>query len=82
MTDDERLINETWPLIRETVNKYRPLLEHTGIPGHLAFRPVKEQLDFWLAMKAADENRMPEVEEIAREVRGRTQRTAPFNNDR
>ena len=82
MTEDERLINETWPLIRETVNKYRPLLEHTGLLGHLEFMSVRRQMDFWLAMKMADEKPMPEIEEIAREVRGRTRGTAPFNNDR
>ena len=82
MTEDERLINETWPLIRETVNKYRPLLEHTGILGHLAFRPVREQLNFWLTMKALDEERMPEVEEVAREIWGRTRGAAHFDNDR
>ena len=79
MTDDERLINETWPLIRETVDRYRPLLEHTGILNHLKFRPVREQLDFWLGMKMAGEDHMPEVEDIARQVRGRTEGAAPFH---
>lgn len=68
MTDDERLINETWPLIRETVNAYRPLMEQMGYMGVLQRRTLRQQMDFWVSLKRASEHPMPELTELAREA--------------
>lgn len=78
MNEDERLINETWPIIRETVNRHRKDLELMGIVRHLERMPLRSQLDFWLGMKLADETRMPEVTEIARQVKGSYTAYGPF----
>lgn len=42
MNDDERLINETWPLIRETVDAYRPFMEQTGCMEVLQRRTLRQ----------------------------------------
>lgn len=68
MNDDERLINETWPLIRETVDAYRPFMEQTGCMEVLQRRTLRQQMDFWVSLKRASEHPMPELTELAREV--------------
>lgn len=68
MTDDERLINELWPLIRETVDAYRPFMEQTGYLRVLQRRTLRQQMDFWLSLKRASEHPMPELTEFAREA--------------
>ena len=69
MTEDERLINETWPLIRETVSEWRPVLERTGFLRYVQGKTLRDQLDFWLHMSQLEEFKFPEVVEEARKVR-------------
>lgn len=73
MTEDERLINETWPLIRETVSEWKPVLERTGFLRYVQVKDLRGQLDFWLHMSQLEEFKFPEVVEEARKVR-RTQK--------
>lgn len=69
MTDDERLINETWPLVREAVDEWRPVLERAGFLRHVQARSLQDQLAFWKHMARLDEYKFPEVTEVAREIK-------------
>lgn len=69
MTDDERLINETLPVIRETMGRWMPFMETSGYMSHMRQRTLRQQLDFWLALKWAEEHPMTELTELAREIR-------------
>lgn len=69
MTDDERLINETWPIIRETVEKYRPMLVDSGFILRVQYMPLEKQLAFWKCLHVMDTESDERVDELARQVR-------------
>ena len=66
MTEDERMINDTWPLIRETVGRYKAILDQTNVGSVLRGRPLSQQLAFWLTLAQLDELIDSDVVEIAR----------------
>lgn len=65
MTEDERIINETWPLIRETYNRYKPIVERLGYMPYVQAKDLKGQMQFWLALKHMDECHDARVESLA-----------------
>ena len=69
MTEEERLINETWPLIRETVERMKPVFQGTRADLILRDRPIEQQMSFWLTMSQLDELVDVGMVEIARRVR-------------
>ena len=69
MTEDERLINDTWPAIRETVARVQPRLDEIGWGTYVRAMSVPDQMEFWLLWKRVDENPMAEVTTVARQVR-------------
>ena len=71
MTEEERLINDTWPLIRETVERVLPTLDELGWGAHVRAMDVGRQMEFWLTWKAFDENPMTEITAVARQVAAR-----------
>lgn len=69
MTDDERIINENWPLIRETYNEMRPIVEYMGYMPYVQRRDVGGQMDFWLTLKHMREFADKEIECMAFEIK-------------
>lgn len=67
MTEDERMINDTWPLIRETVGRFKAILDQTNLGLALRGRPLSQQLAFWLTLAQLDELIDSDVVEVARE---------------
>lgn len=65
MTDDERIINEKWPLIRETYNEMRQIVEYMGYMPYVQRRDVGGQMDFWLTLKRMREFADSEIERMA-----------------
>lgn len=69
MTDDERIINEKWPLIRETYNDMRKIVECMGYMPYVQQRDVSGQMDFWLTLKRMREFADKEIERMAFEIK-------------
>lgn len=69
MTEDEELINRYWPLIRTTVERYKPVFEWSGLMWRIQSRPVEKQIEMWMTLKRLWELVDDDVVEVAREVR-------------
>lgn len=69
MTEEERLINETWPRIRETVERMRPTFHGSRAEMILLDRPIRQQMSFWLAMSQLEDLVDERVVEVARKAR-------------
>lgn len=69
MTEDEELINRYWPLIRTTVERYKPTFEWCGLMWRIQSRPVEKQIEVWMTLRRLCELVDDDVVEVAREVR-------------
>lgn len=69
MTEDERLISDTWPLIRETVTRVQPVIDMLGWGDIVRSMSVERQMEFWLTWKDMDERPMPEITAVAQMVK-------------
>ena len=68
MTEEERLLNDTWPLIRETVGRVLPTLDALGWGEHVRSMGMVRQMEFWRGWVAMDDQPMPELTAVAREA--------------
>lgn len=71
MTEEERLILETWPTIRETVSRVLPALDGIGWGKYVRAMSIERQMRFWLTWKDMDERPMSELTAVARGERSK-----------
>lgn len=69
MTEDEELINHYWPLIRTTVERYKPIFEWSGLMWRIQSRPVEKQIEVWMTLRRLWELVDDDVVQVARECK-------------
>lgn len=66
---DELMIDDLWPRIRTTVERYQELYELSNVGAVLKQKPLREQLRYWLTLSELNELVDADVVDLARKER-------------